>query len=296
LQSALVTRHAQLLTGLAPGTTYYFRVRSKINGTAYQSDPQILTTTNYLATTQVLSVTNAWSYKAGTPGGTTWTQPGFNAAGAGWSGPGAGLLWVDVRSGGPNTTVGPRGVEMAVDPATGYPFVTYYFRTTFNAPAATPGALLHFSGYVDDGAVFYLNGAEIYRLRMDDAPAVIASDTLAIGYPCSGDAHCLDEFDVDANVVAGTNTLAVEVHNYNARSADITFGTDLTVGLRLVVAPQIGLSTANNTAQLTWDRGGFKLQSAPAVTGPWTDVAGPVVASPYALPKDGTARFYRLAR
>ena len=43
---------------------------------------------------------------------------------------------------------------------------TYYFRRHFNFIGNRADASLAFSAYVDDGLVMYLNGSEIYRLRM----------------------------------------------------------------------------------------------------------------------------------
>ena len=62
---------------------------------------------------------------------------------------------------------------MPLNPATGYPFITYYFRTHFSFTNRLSGAALLFTDYIDDGAVFYLNGAELYRLRMPAAPTPI---------------------------------------------------------------------------------------------------------------------------
>lgn len=48
---------------------------------------------------------------------------------------------------------------------------------------------------------------------------------------------------------------------------------------------------ANGTLTISWTGGGA-LQAAPAVTGPWSDVAG--AASPYTVTPTGTAQFYRI--
>src|SRR5262245_23871770 len=114
---------------------------------------------------------------------------------------------------------------MPLDPTTGFPYATYYFRTFFQFPASPTGASLIFSNYLDDGAVFYLNGVEIYRAFMPAAPTVITSSTLSSSYNCSsGNATCPLVFalagDLITNLVPGDNVLAVEVHNYRANSAD----------------------------------------------------------------------------
>jgi exopolysaccharide biosynthesis protein len=298
LQSASVTNHAALITGLQPGTGYFFRAVSIRSGTRYASPSFYFTTSNYVATTPVIALTNSWKYTSASQSGSGWTAPGFNDSA--WSGPGAGLLWVDTRATGPNPDVQPKGEQMPENPATGFPYVTYYLRKHFTIPTAAAGAALQFSAQVDDGAVFYLNGHEIYRLRMDDPPADITSTTLAATFPCAGDAvtTCFDDFTLTGTaagfMVAGDNLLAVEVHNYNARSADITFGLDLAVTEPSPVAPQLNVIRTNATSSLQWTRGGFTLQQADSPEGPWTDVPGPVISSPFTPDTTGTTRFYRL--
>ncbi len=298
LQTANVTNHAALITGLQPGTGYFFRAVSTQNGTRYASPSFYFTTSNYVSTTEVIALTNSWKYTPASQSGSGWTAAGYNDSA--WSGPGAGLLWVDTRATGPNPDVGPRGEQMPYDPTTGFPYVTYYFRKHFTLPTAAAGAALQFSAQVDDGAVIYLNGHEIYRLRMDDPPTVIANDSLATAYPCDGDAvtTCFDDFAVTGDqagfLVAGDNVLAVEVHNYNTRSADITFGLDLAITEPNPVDPVLNIVSADGTANLQWTRGGFTLQQADSPEGPWTDVPGPVVSSPFTPDLTGVARYYRL--
>jgi hypothetical protein len=54
-------------------------------------------------------------------------------------------------------------LQLPADPATGFPYPTYYFRTHFNFEGAPEVALLTLTNYIDDGAIFYLNGAEVFR-------------------------------------------------------------------------------------------------------------------------------------
>lgn len=291
-------RHAVRLTGLQPGTGYYLRAVSAEGSIRHTSPDLYFTTLTYLTTNEVVTLTNEWKYTAVSLDDQPWTAPGFDDSG--WSGPGPALLWVDTRTAGPNPEVQPRGTEMAFDAATGFPFTTYYFRTHFTLSEKASGTSLFLSGLVDDGAVFYLNGTEIRRLRMDETPLPIANASLAIGYPCDGDATCQDEFTVsppesDA-LVAGDNVLAVEVHNYNPRSADITFGMSVVVGQAISVAAQLDIAPGVPGATLTWTRGGFLLQQADSLDGPWTDTPGPVVSSPYLAPHTDTPRYYRLIK
>src|SRR5208282_1028556 len=170
LLSALVTNHAALLTNLTPATGYYFAAYSQVGTTLYVSSNFLFTTTNYVTTNEIFDLTNSWTYTTQDLDGVNWTATNYDDSA--WLGSGPGLLWTDVRGPNPNIPV-PLETEMPLDPATGYPFITYYFRTHFNYTNKLSGAALLFTDYIDDGAVFYLNGAELYRLRMPAAPTPI---------------------------------------------------------------------------------------------------------------------------
>lgn len=297
-QSQLVTNHAVLLTDLTPATTYYFKAISTVGATQYASATMAFVTTNYVTTAQLFDLTHTWTYTAANLDGVAWTNRFYNDSA--WDGAGPGLLWVDVRASGPNPEVQPKNTQMPADPNTGYPYTAYYFRTHFTFTNRLAGVSLMFSNYLDDGAVFYLNGSEIYRLHMDPAPTPIYNSTLAADYGCSGDATCPQVFEVSGdlttNLLAGDNVLAVEVHNYNVRSPDITFGAALLVREPLLTSPELAVSFSQGTITLNWSRGGFVLQQADSPLGPWSDVPGPVVSSPYTSSLSGVARYYRLRK
>jgi hypothetical protein len=155
--------------------------------------------------------------------------------------------------------------------------------------------------YLDDGAVVYLNGSEISRLFMAAYPTPIYNSTLATGYACSsGDASCPVDFVVPApvltNLVQGDNVLAVEVHNYSAGSPDITFAMSLAITQPYVSGAQLSITASNGTPVLSWTRGGFILQQASNPAGPWTDVPGPVVSSPYVTSVSSSPCYFRLKK
>ena len=302
LASTPVTNHSVLLTGLTPGTGYYFNVVSVANGSQYVSSNYFFVTTNYVISTQIFDVTNIWSYDTANLDGINWTATNYDDSG--WDGTGPGLLWIDVR--GPNANIpAPLNTQMPGNPnssyAAGYPFTTYYFRTHFTFTNSLAGVSLLFSNYVDDGAVFYLNGAEMYRLRMAAYPTPIYNSTLSAGFACSGDATCPDLFsitgDLTTNLVLGDNVLAAEVHNYNNGSPDITFGTALAFTEPYTLSPELSLFYTNGSPTLIWNRGGFTLQQAGTPSGPWTNTPGPVIASPYAPVITAVpALYYRLVK
>ena len=299
LLSAMVTNHAALLTGLAPNTGYYFAVVSQIGGNYYISSNYYFVTTNYVVTNALMDLTNTWKFTTGNLDGVNWSATNYDDSN--WEGTGAGLFWVDTLRGAPNPDIlAPMNTLMPSDPNTGFPFMSYYFRTQFNFTNGSKPASLIFSNYVDDGAVFYLNGAEIYRVRMDPLPTPISNNTLATNYPCAGDATCADYFevagDLTTNLMNGDNVLAVEVHNYDPGSPDITFGTALRFTTLYTLPPELSINFSNGKVELRWSRGGFTLQQAFSPTGPWSNVPGPIVSSPYTSSISGSSTYFRLQK
>jgi Phosphodiester glycosidase/Purple acid Phosphatase, N-terminal domain len=288
--------HAGILGDLRPATRYFYQITaSNANGDATNSPVYSFTTTNYAVTNLVFEVTNPWRFTAANLDGVPWTSDAYDDSA--WKPGGPGLLWIDVRTF-PNDNVQPKNTELPANPDTGFPYITYYFRSHFTANQPSTRTGLDVSAFVDDGAVFYLNGRKVYRLRMDPNAGTIRNMDLATGFPCLGDAVCVDHFTVaptDAPLQDGDNILAVEVHNVDPLSPDITFG----MSLQLVTAtggPPILTAAWNAGVEFNWNRGGFILQSAPAPDGPWFDVPGPVIAGPYKVAGTNGAAYYRLYR
>lgn len=124
---------------------------------------------------------------------------------------------------------GPLGDETAPlpepirTPMTRTNILTYYFRTTFEFPMDPVLFDLQVTNMLDDGAVFYLNGSEWFRVGM--APGTVDFDTPA--NRTIGDAN-FEWFTVTPNpLVQGINVLAVELHQVNTTGSDMVFGTRL---------------------------------------------------------------------
>jgi len=102
---------------------------------------------------------------------------------------------------------------------------TYYFRTSFVAPAnAAASGVLHFSAFLNDGAIFYLNGSEVARIDMPPGPVTYATTAVSSNYPtCT-----LTNVAITNLMMPGTNVLAVEWHQYDlSHEPTIYFGTTL---------------------------------------------------------------------
>ncbi|MGB1745728.1 MAG: hypothetical protein ACPHL9_12685, partial [Limisphaerales bacterium] len=161
--------------------------------------------------------------------------------------------------------------------------VAYYFRATFELPEDAGAATARVTHYVDDGAVFYLNGEEFGdRFRMP-ADAEIDFETLAAN---GGDAR-RNSFTFDPALLnAGKNTIAVEVHQASRSSSDVVFGLQLTVEdkpgspgrpeivvqLNEVAAQADGTGWVElfNSGDLEADVGGLQLTDDPAKPARWT--------------------------
>ena len=81
------------------------------------------------------------------------------------------------------------------------------------------------SNYLSDGAVFYLNGAEVKRLRLPSGE--VSFNTTATGGPSVKGQTELAGL-ATAPLVIGENVLAVEVHQTSGDTADLVFGMSLT--------------------------------------------------------------------
>ncbi len=298
VQPGPMTRHAVLLRGLEPGATAFYRVISvgASDGQARASAVQMFATTNYATPHVIHALDGEWRYTAANVSAQSWTSPSYPDAS--WEGPGNGLLWVKTTSGNPPPAVAPLGTRIAAyNPATGFPYITYYFRTRIHVGGVAAGSRLRLLTRIDDGAVLYINGTEAMRIRMEAPPAAIGPTTLATGYACGGDATCDEEFELDASLLkAGENVFAVEVHNYNARSADMTFGMQMSLVQPVNVQPELRLVPGDGVVNLQWARGGFVLQEAPDPAGPWTAVRGPQLLGPVVQPIGDGARHFRLWR
>jgi len=140
------------------------------------------------------------------------------------------------------TTVGFGGVATNKYPAT-------YFRQTFVSPVATNdtrgSGILRL--WVDDGAIIYLNGTEILRVRMPNG--VVSEKNWATTLASGNGAW--ETFDVPVTALRpGTNVLAAEVHQFNATSSDIALWAELAVRLSQLHS-NFKISAGNETVTLS---------------------------------------------
>ncbi|MCA9013823.1 MAG: hypothetical protein KDA77_00705, partial [Planctomycetaceae bacterium] len=137
-----------------------------------------------------------------------WVKPTF--IDAQWA---TGLAPLGYGDSGLNTTV-----RFGADPQKKQ--ITTYFRRAFPIEDAAKLKKLVFLIRSDDGIVVYLNGKEILRNNLPQGQ--IESNTRAVKALGGIEERLYQRFTVNAeNLVAGTNVLAVEVHQVDPRSSDL---------------------------------------------------------------------------
>lgn len=160
----------------------------------------------------------AWKYyDQGTNLGTTWRETSFDDST--WASGNAELGYADS----PVTTLreGPDSTTTSVTK-----FITYYFRKHFSIADASQVIGLRMNLERDDGAVVYLNGTEVARSNMNAG----AVDYLTLSAATVSGADETTYFPIDlpfSSLVSGDNIIAVEVHQRDNASSDLSFDMDL---------------------------------------------------------------------
>ena len=110
----------------------------------------------------------------------------------------------------------------------------YYFRTAFDFDGDPSRTLLSLATYVDDGAIFYLNGHEIFRHNVPEGE--LNEDTWA--RETITNASLEGPFPVpSSSLLVGTNTLAVITYQASVTSSDIVFDCELTASVSIPGPP-----------------------------------------------------------
>jgi hypothetical protein len=182
---------------------------------------------------------SVWLYEVTNQPGIDWNQVGYNDSG--WSS-GAALLGYGV---GDETTVISSGPAGAPDTST-------YFRYDFTLQDLDLYSNLWLQLEAYDGAVVYLNGVEIQRLRMPAGP--ITPTTLASSVVTGLAAQTYYGFDVSSYtyLLSYSNVLAVEVHQGEKDGTDLGFDGALLANLGSGNAgernfpPQVAFITSTN--------------------------------------------------
>ena len=176
------------------------------------------------------STTNLWKYWSNSllnEPASTWITPGFSDAA--WpTGTGSSYYYND--AGGTDVGFGADNMNR---------YRTVYFRKTFNITNPSDYTSFNMNLRRDDGAVVYINGIEVHRVNLPASPTAITYSTAALA-SYEGNAGVSSEYETVTLPIsafaAGSNTIAVEVHNYNtgrnpAGETDLHFDMQL-VGMK----------------------------------------------------------------
>lgn len=163
----------------------------------------------------IITMGALWKYlDNGSDQGTAWKDLNFDDSN--WS---SGLAEFGYGDGGEATIV-------SYGPNVNKKYITTYFRKHFDIDKASIYRNLTLRIQRDDGAVVYLNGNEIYRTNMP--PGTILYNTLSAKALSGVDEIAYQSTTIDANLLRdGDNVIAVEIHQANASSSDISFNFQL---------------------------------------------------------------------
>lgn len=244
-----------------------------------------------LVSTRFISSNSVWKYlDTGVNQGTAWVNRNFND-----------VAW---RSGATRLGFGGDGEATLINGGPGSArFPTIYFRKTF---VVQPGAVytnLLFKLARDDGAVVHLNGVEAFRSNMQDGPVIYstlvdAADDEQTFFPTT---------IAVTNLPAGTNLVAVEVHQSTATSGDLGFNLELTASgyEDAAVPPLLAITLADGEVELRWPATavGWQVYTAANVDAPpnaWAPAFGSLVQvggqNVFTVTPGGGNEFFRLRR
>jgi hypothetical protein len=178
---------------------------------------------------------STWRYlDDGSNQGTAWAASGYNDSA--WP---TGQAQLGYGDGDEATVIGYGGNAGAKN-------ITTYFRRTFSVLDPSSVGSLALRILSDDGAVVYVNGSEVFRTNMPAGG--IASTTLASSTLFDAAESTFVSASINPSLlVAGSNVIAVEVHQSDPTSSDLSFDLELSAGssAAIIRGPYLQLGTSN---------------------------------------------------
>ena len=242
----------------------------------------------------IIPAGSQWRYlDNGSNPGTAWRAPGFNDSA--WKTGFGELGYGDSADGRPERTV------IGYGPNSGAKYITSHFRRSVTVPDPSRYTNWVLGLMRDDGAVVYLNGVEIWRNNLPNG-AITYTTTASNSISGAAEATYLLTNLPPALLSPGTNVFAVEIHQANGTSSDVSFDLYL-LGQLDNAAPRLGIKRSGAALRLDWpaDASDFFLESAAALPGaPWLPAEGTPAMNrgrieQGVVPGPGN-QFFRLAR
>ena len=246
-------------------------------------------TATYRTPTVLVPVNASWKYlTAATAPSASWRTVGFNDAA--WA---TGPAQLGFGDGDEATVIG-----YGPDPNNKY--MTTYFRHAFTVMDPTPFGALLVRLLRDDGGVVYLNGVEVFRSNMGGGAPVYRTEARS-SVPSADEATQFYSTNVASSLLrAGTNMIAVEIHQNGTNSSDLTFALELRAAEN---DPWLSIERRVAEAVLRWPypSSNYVLQGAsnpnPAL---WSAVPALVTVTNgqnvTTVPTSGGPQFYRLRK
>ncbi len=202
----------------------------------------LLLCSGVFAQTTLVTRGSNWKYlDNGSNQGSSWTTPAFDDSL--WASGNAQLGYGD---GDEVTTVG-------YGPDANNKYVTTYLRKAFNVVDPNAFAGLTLNILRDDGAIVYLNGTEVFRTNMP-AGSVTFQTLAPVAISGAEETSAFLQANFGTGLLtAGTNTIAVEIHQATLNSSDISFDLDLIgqTSASVTRGPYLQMGT-NNAMSVRW--------------------------------------------
>ena len=191
--------------------------------------------------TVLIPTGSIWKYlDNGSNQGTAWRAVGFNDSA--WPSGAAQLGYGD----------GDEATTVSYGPDANNKYVTTYFRRVFNVVDPSAYASLTLRLLRDDGSIVYLNGTEIFRNNMPTG-TVTSTTWASVALGGSDETTFVPGNGAASLLVVGSNVLAVEIHQANGTSTDVSFDIELSGSTTAAVTrgPYLQLGTPTS-ATIRW--------------------------------------------
>lgn len=282
-----VTNLSFLDTNVTNGGTYFYRVAAVNSaGSSADSDAARAQPAPMLTPVTLVATGSVWKYlDDGSNQGTAWRATNFNDSG-----------WLSGRG-----TLGygdPVSTTVRANRTDGTRIITTYFRHRFVFEDA--GALTNLTlGLMrDDGGVVYLNATPIFWSHMPQTGYdYLTRATATVDGPSE---RTYFTTNLPPSLLrAGTNVIAVEIHQVSSSSSDIAF--DLFLSAQTSTRPRLDIVRSNQTVTLRWPRlaDSYAVAARDGINAPWAIVGRESATTNHhgfelTLTNETPARFYQL--
>lgn len=210
----------QTLSTTHVGGSYFVTVKDNKNCTVTATYAHAIPVVT--GSTVLLPWNATWKYKDdGSNQGTAWRAAAFDDSA--WPSAAAEFGYGD----GDETTLINACGTVTQTPTCTNKYLTTYLRKKINIPSVSGFQTIRFNSFRDDGIIVYVNGTEVYRNGVQSG-TINYNTTLSSSASDDGETLQTQTLTLAASLfVVGDNTIAVEVHQQNGSSSDVTFNMEV---------------------------------------------------------------------